>query len=232
MSRPVLMTVDDDPGVSRAVARDLRRKYGERVPGGPCRVRAGRARRAEGADAARRADGRHPRRLPDARDERRRVPREGDGHRPARPPRAAHRLCRHRRRDPGHQRGRRRPLPAQAVGAAGREALPGRRRADRDLAQRSATAPSRRRRCSATAGRPSRSPPATSWPATPCPYRWYNIEEPDGARLLEAAGATADDVPVLVTPDGTVLKSPVGGRDRRSGRASPPPRPPTSTTSS
>ena len=29
MSRPVLMTVDDDPGVSRAVARDLRRRYGE-----------------------------------------------------------------------------------------------------------------------------------------------------------------------------------------------------------
>ena len=28
MSRPVLMTVDDDPGVSRAVARDLRRQYG------------------------------------------------------------------------------------------------------------------------------------------------------------------------------------------------------------
>ncbi|MGZ8749337.1 MAG: FAD-dependent oxidoreductase [Pseudonocardia sp.] len=40
------------------------------------------------------------------------------------------------------------------------------------------------------------------------PYRWFNIEEPDGARLLEAAGATADDVPVLVPPDGTVLKSP------------------------
>jgi len=28
--RPVLMTVDDDPSVSRAVARDLRRRYGER----------------------------------------------------------------------------------------------------------------------------------------------------------------------------------------------------------
>src|ERR671932_2891663 len=27
-SRPVLLTVDDDPGVSRAVARDLRRRYG------------------------------------------------------------------------------------------------------------------------------------------------------------------------------------------------------------
>src|ERR1700757_4448570 len=27
--RPVIVTVDDDPGVSRAVARDLRRRYGE-----------------------------------------------------------------------------------------------------------------------------------------------------------------------------------------------------------
>ncbi len=27
--RPVLLTVDDDPAVSRAVARDLRRRYGE-----------------------------------------------------------------------------------------------------------------------------------------------------------------------------------------------------------
>ncbi len=28
VSKPVLMTVDDDPGVSRSVARDLRRRYG------------------------------------------------------------------------------------------------------------------------------------------------------------------------------------------------------------
>jgi len=28
-SRPVILTVDDDPSVSRAVARDLRRQYGE-----------------------------------------------------------------------------------------------------------------------------------------------------------------------------------------------------------
>src|SRR6516165_4285750 len=27
---PVILTVDDDPAVSRAVARDLRRKYGEK----------------------------------------------------------------------------------------------------------------------------------------------------------------------------------------------------------
>jgi thioredoxin reductase (NADPH) len=41
-ARPVILTVDDDPGVSRAVARDLRRKYGERH----------RIVRAESADAA------------------------------------------------------------------------------------------------------------------------------------------------------------------------------------
>src|SRR5690348_10961773 len=29
VSRPILLTVDDDPSVSRAVARDLRRRYGE-----------------------------------------------------------------------------------------------------------------------------------------------------------------------------------------------------------
>jgi thioredoxin reductase (NADPH) len=40
--RPVILTVDDDPGVSRAVARDLRRKYGERH----------RIMRAESGDAA------------------------------------------------------------------------------------------------------------------------------------------------------------------------------------
>lgn len=28
MDKPVIMTVDDDPGVSRSVARDLRRRYG------------------------------------------------------------------------------------------------------------------------------------------------------------------------------------------------------------
>src|SRR6266498_2428343 len=30
MTRTAILTVDDDPGVSRAVARDLRRRYGER----------------------------------------------------------------------------------------------------------------------------------------------------------------------------------------------------------
>ncbi len=29
MSKPIVLTVDDDPSVSRAVARDLRRRYAE-----------------------------------------------------------------------------------------------------------------------------------------------------------------------------------------------------------
>ena len=29
-NKPAILTVDDDPGVSRAVARDLRRRYGEK----------------------------------------------------------------------------------------------------------------------------------------------------------------------------------------------------------
>jgi thioredoxin reductase (NADPH) len=40
------------------------------------------------------------------------------------------------------------------------------------------------------------------------PYRYYSIDEPEGARLLEAAGAGPDDVPVIVTADGTALLSP------------------------
>ena len=63
---------------------------------------------------------------------------------PARPAGAAHRLRRHRRRDPRDQRRRRRPLPAQAVGPAGGEALPGRRRAARGVARASADAAGRR----------------------------------------------------------------------------------------
>ncbi|MHA6630358.1 FAD-dependent oxidoreductase [Pseudonocardia sichuanensis] len=40
------------------------------------------------------------------------------------------------------------------------------------------------------------------------PYRYYSVDEPEGARLLEAAGASPEDVPVLITTDGTALRAP------------------------
>jgi thioredoxin reductase (NADPH) len=42
------------------------------------------------------------------------------------------------------------------------------------------------------------------------PYRWYSVDEPEGCRLLEAAGATPADIPVVITPDGKALRSPTG----------------------
>jgi thioredoxin reductase (NADPH) len=40
------------------------------------------------------------------------------------------------------------------------------------------------------------------------PYRWYSVDEPEGQRLLAAADAGPEDVPVVITPDGVVLRSP------------------------
>jgi thioredoxin reductase (NADPH) len=40
------------------------------------------------------------------------------------------------------------------------------------------------------------------------PYRWYNSDEPEGQRLLEAAGADGLALPVVITPDGEPLIEP------------------------
>ncbi len=40
------------------------------------------------------------------------------------------------------------------------------------------------------------------------PYRWYSVEEGEGQRLLSLAGATPEDVPVVVGLEGTVLRRP------------------------
>ncbi|WP_218605565.1 FAD-dependent oxidoreductase [Pseudonocardia abyssalis] len=40
------------------------------------------------------------------------------------------------------------------------------------------------------------------------PYRWYSVEDAEGARLLDAAGASTEDLPVVITTDGTALRSP------------------------
>ncbi|KAA9148955.1 response regulator [Amycolatopsis acidicola] len=42
------------------------------------------------------------------------------------------------------------------------------------------------------------------------PYRWYSVDEPEAERLLEAAGRASADIPVLITPDGQVLCKPGG----------------------
>ncbi|MFI5589355.1 FAD-dependent oxidoreductase [Amycolatopsis sp. NPDC051758] len=43
------------------------------------------------------------------------------------------------------------------------------------------------------------------------PYRWYSVEDDEGRRILQAADAVEADIPVIVTPDGTALKQPTGG---------------------
>ncbi|MEV7234448.1 FAD-dependent oxidoreductase [Streptomyces sp. NPDC051020] len=40
------------------------------------------------------------------------------------------------------------------------------------------------------------------------PYRWYSSEEPEGRRLLAAAGHNGLQLPLVVTPDGTALVEP------------------------
>jgi thioredoxin reductase (NADPH) len=40
------------------------------------------------------------------------------------------------------------------------------------------------------------------------PYRWYSSEEPEGLRLLEAAGRGPEAIPLVVTPDGRALAAP------------------------
>jgi thioredoxin reductase (NADPH) len=40
------------------------------------------------------------------------------------------------------------------------------------------------------------------------PYRWHNVADPDGRRLLAAAGADAAQVPIVITADGRALVQP------------------------
>ncbi|MGW7404713.1 FAD-dependent oxidoreductase [Streptomyces sp. NPDC054833] len=40
------------------------------------------------------------------------------------------------------------------------------------------------------------------------PYRWYSVEEPEGQRLLAAAGQDGQRLPLVITPDGTPLVEP------------------------
>ncbi len=56
--------------------------------------------------------------------------------------------------------------------------------------------------------RPLPRPTMAEGPRNSVPYRWYSVDEPEGQRLLAAADAGVEDVPVLITPDGAVLRNP------------------------
>jgi thioredoxin reductase (NADPH) len=43
------------------------------------------------------------------------------------------------------------------------------------------------------------------------PYRWYLVDEPEGAALVSAAGADPDALPLVVLPDGSTLAAPDDG---------------------
>ena len=40
------------------------------------------------------------------------------------------------------------------------------------------------------------------------PYRWFGADEPEGRRLLDAAGHGPEAIPLVVTPDGNALAAP------------------------
>jgi thioredoxin reductase (NADPH) len=42
------------------------------------------------------------------------------------------------------------------------------------------------------------------------PYRWFSVDDSEGIQFLKAAGAEAADIPVLITAEGQVLKNPGG----------------------
>ena len=207
MSRPVLMTVDDDPGVSRAVARDLRRRYGNdfrvvRAESGPDALDALRELTLRGeTTAAILADYRMPGMngvefLEQAMDIAPRARRAlltayADTDAAIRAINVV---------DVDHYLLKPWEPPDEKLYPVV-DALIETWRAVGDRAVEETRVLGHRWSAESFAARDFLARNAV-------PYRWYNIEEPEGARLLDTAGATADDVPVLLTPDGTVLKSP------------------------
>jgi thioredoxin reductase (NADPH) len=207
MSKPVLMTVDDDPGVSRAVARDLRRKYGSefrvvRAESGPDALEALKELTLRGEPtAAILADYRMPGMngvefLEQAMDVAPRARRAlltayADTDAAIRAINVV---------DVDHYLLKPWEPPEEKLYPVV-DALIETWRAVGDRSVEETKVLGHRWSAESFAARDFLA-------RNSVPYRWYNIEEPEGARLLAAAGATADDVPVLVTPDGRALRSP------------------------
>lgn len=206
-SKPVLLTVDDDPQVSRAVARDLRRHYGEhyqilRADSGPEALEAIREVVLRGGQvAAIVADYRMPRMngiefLELAMDL---VP-----------------------------QARRALLTAYADTTAAIEAInlvdvdhyllkpwePPEEKffpvIDELLATWQATsrAPVHRIKILGHPWSPSSYEVRDFLARSQVPYRWYNVADPEGQRLLTAVGVEPRQVPVMITEEGTPLVQP------------------------
>jgi thioredoxin reductase (NADPH) len=206
-SRPMLLTVDDDPSVSRAVARDLRRRYGQDHQV----VRAGSG--AEALDALREIKlrgGRVAVLLADYR-----MP-EMSGIEFLE---AAMDLF---------PRARRALLTAYADTDAAIAAI---NLVDVDYYLLKPWEPPEEKlyptidaMLEAYTGQPDVEIPETKvighrWSApsfeardflarNAVPYRWLAVDEPEGSRLLQAADLSAETLPVVITPDGTTLVAP------------------------
>ena len=221
MSKPTILTVDDDPhglgGDHPRPAQPVRR----RLPRRPRHVRAPRPRRADRAGPARRAGGPDRRRPADAADDRDRDARAGPGARA----RARSSCCSPRTPTPT-SRSRRSTTSASTTTCSSRGTRP------RSGSTRSSTT------CSTTGGR--RNPDHTSdvrvvghrWSERSheiktflarnhVPYRWYDVErDAEGQRLARARRAPRPTTCRWCwCPTARPLRSPIDARARRRARA-------------
>ncbi|MGH3767390.1 MAG: FAD-dependent oxidoreductase [Pseudonocardiaceae bacterium] len=207
MAKPVLLTVDDDPGVSRAVARDLRRRYGEHY-------------RVVRADSAL-----------DALDALKEIKRRGE---PVAAILADYRMPQLNGVEFLEQamdlfpRARRALLTAYADTDAAIQAI---NVVDVDHYLLKPWDPPEEklypvvdalietwRAIGETAVEQTRVIghrwSAPSYQArdflarNAVPYRWYSVDDPEGRRLLDAASVTVEDIPVVITADGRTLVQP------------------------
>ncbi|MGH3912678.1 MAG: FAD-dependent oxidoreductase [Pseudonocardiaceae bacterium] len=207
MAKPVLLTVDDDPGVSRAVARDLRRRYGEHY-------------RVVRADSAQ-----------DALDALKEIKRRGE---PVAAILADYRMPQMNGVEFLEQamdlfpRARRALLTAYADTDAAIQAI---NVVDVDHYLLKPWDPPEEKlypvvdalveswRATGDTGIEQTKVIGHRWSApsyqardflarNAVPYRWFSVDEPEGQRLLDAASATVQDIPVVITPEGRALRQP------------------------
>ena len=223
MSRPTIVTVDDDPLVSAAITRDLRARYGAdyRI----VRTTSGRrgARRARPAGAARPAGGADRRRPADAPDDRHRDARAGPRARAGREAAAAHGVRRHRRRPSARSTTSGSTTTCSSRGTRPRS---GSTRWSTTCSTTGGTStPTTPATCasSATAGPTAATRSRRSSPATTSPTAGSTSSATTRARrLVELAGAGPADLPLVLVPG---RRDPALPHDARAGGGARPAHP-------